>query len=132
MTSAAHRPGPPPLVPVRPAAAVGYVCADLVPASAGLFAAWCERRAAADGWTLATMVTDADDGLPLDDRPGWRHVAELAAAGVIGAVVTIGRPMIGPTVRDWVRASDVLAALGVTLVTTGSAARTRHDRDGAR
>ncbi|KJS54076.1 hypothetical protein [Streptomyces rubellomurinus] len=69
---------------------------------------------------------------PLAERPGWRHVTGLAAAGGIGAVVTVTRPMIGPTARDRVRASDALAEHGVAPVTTGSAARTAHGRDGAR
>ncbi|MFJ9847008.1 hypothetical protein ACIRYZ_42570 [Kitasatospora sp. NPDC101155] len=133
MATAAHRPGPkPPLVPAGPAAAVGYVCAEPDAASGALFAAWCERRAAADGWTLTAMVADTDDTVPLAERPGWRRVTDLAATGTIGAVVTVVRPMIGPTIRDWVRASDRLADHGVALVTTSSAARTTQNQDGSR
>ncbi|MFI9332609.1 hypothetical protein ACIGZJ_34390 [Kitasatospora sp. NPDC052868] len=116
-------PPAPPLTP-RPATAVGYACAAPDEASAGLFTAWCERRAAADGWTLAGLVTDTDDLLPLAERPGWQHVTDLAAAGTLDAVITVTRPMIGPTTRDWVRVCDHLAGLGVTLTTIGAASRT--------
>ncbi|MFJ9777155.1 hypothetical protein ACIRVF_38970 [Kitasatospora sp. NPDC101157] len=122
-------PGRPAEVPGRPAAAVGYVCAEPDDASAGLFANWCERRAVAEGWTLTGMVNDTDESQPLVERPGWQRVASLATGGALGAVITITRPMIGTTTQDWVRVSDQLADLDVTLVTVGSAARTPPSGD---
>ncbi|GAB7188945.1 hypothetical protein ATKI12_8776 [Kitasatospora sp. Ki12] len=132
MTTAADRPGPPPLVPPRPDAAVGYVCAvpDIV--SAGLFAAWCERRAAGEGWALTEVITDTDELQSLTERPGWRRVTELVAAGTIGAVITVNRSMVAPAAQGWARVSDRLAGHGVALVTTGSTARAREAQDGSR
>ncbi|MFJ4674034.1 hypothetical protein [Kitasatospora purpeofusca] len=116
-------PTTPPPTP-KPATAVGYACAAPEDASTDLFTAWCERRAAADGWTLTGMVTDTDDLVPLPERPGWQHVTDLAATGTLVAVITVTRPMIGRTTRDWVRVCDHLAGLGVTLTTIGAASRT--------
>lgn len=126
MTTAAQRPdySPQPPLARRPTTAVGYVCAAPDAASATLFADWCQRRAAADGWTLTEMVSDTDDLVPLTERPGWQHVTKLLTAGSAGAVITITRAMIADSTRDWGRACDLLQNLGATLTTTGAACRT--------
>ncbi len=101
-----------------------YLCPDDGPASTDLYTAWCQRRAAADGWTLTEVITDPDDRTPLTERPGWQHLTHLVTDGRTNAVITGNRTMIADTTRDWVRISDLLQNLAVTLTTIGAACRT--------
>ncbi|WP_371484799.1 hypothetical protein [Kitasatospora sp. NBC_00315] len=86
----------------------------------GLYTAWCEQRAAGDGWTVVETVTDLDDLVPLAERPGWQRVTKLVTDGQVGVVVTINRRMLADNATAWARLSDLLQGLGVVLTTSGA------------
>ncbi|GGQ94681.1 hypothetical protein [Kitasatospora griseola] len=97
--------------------AVIYLCATEDPAGQPLLAEWCTQRAAADGLSISTVVTDTDELLPVEDRTGWQEVVALAAAGSISEVVTVHRGMVTADPRLWRRIAAGLGEYGVTLVT---------------
>ncbi|MFI9788517.1 hypothetical protein ACIHEI_34135 [Kitasatospora sp. NPDC051984] len=113
-------PGPAATRPPRQDRAVAYVCAEPDPVSVAMFTAWCEQRAAGDGWTVVETVVDPDDLVPLAERPGWQRVTQLVTEGQVGVVVTINRRMVANCATAWARLSDLLQGLGVVLTISGA------------
>lgn len=97
--------------------AVVYLCTDDDPAGLRLCAEWCEARAVAEGLAVAEVVTDADVLLPRAERPGWRRVTELIAAGSVSVVVTLNRRMVADGPKAWRRLAADLDGQGVALLT---------------
>ncbi|MER8188614.1 hypothetical protein [Kitasatospora sp. NPDC094015] len=97
--------------------AVVYLCPDDGAASTDLYTAWCERRAAADGWILTEVITDPDEFTPLGQRTGWQRITRLLADGAAAAVITGNRRMIADTPAAWTSVVDLLAEHGAALTT---------------
>ncbi|MFF2041020.1 hypothetical protein ACFVVX_11365 [Kitasatospora sp. NPDC058170] len=97
--------------------AVVYLCTDDDPTGRRLCAEWCEARAVAEGLEVAEVVTDANVLLPPAERPGWRRVNELVAAGSVCVVVTLNRRMVADGPKAWRRLAADLDRRGVALLT---------------